>query len=423
MVDTLLQKPLDGPAARKPSSMSDATIYADSDAMVPFDFDPRTRVVYGPGTLDRLGELARETGGTRVLVVSDEGIARAGHLERAVSRLSEAGLATHVFTDVQPNPTTDDVDRGLAVAKQYEVDMLVAIGGGSSMDCAKGINFLLTNGGRMQDYWGVGKATKPMLPLIAIPTTSGTGSEAQSFAIIADAKTHVKMACGDKKAACRVAILDPELTLSMPLTVTAATGIDAISHALESYVTTKRNPVSQLFARRAWRLLSSGYPAVLANGAVYSRDELLAARGAMLLGAHLAGAAIENSMLGATHALANPLTAHYGITHGFAVGLMLPHVVRFNSPTVGALYGALAADAKICPADDERAGNLLANRVSQFVQQSGMPTNLVQCGVERKALPGLAEDAAKQWTGTFNPRPVDESSLLSLYEAAFDWAN
>lgn len=390
---------------------------ADIDALVPFDFDPRTRVVFGAGGADRLGELTQEFGGTRVLVVSDEGIVRAGHVDRATASLAKAGIHSVVFTDVQPNPTTEDVDRGLVFARDHNIDFLVAVGGGSSMDCAKGINFLLTNGGQMRDYWGVGKATKPMLPLIAIPTTSGTGSEAQSFAIIADAKTHVKMACGDKKAACRVAILDPELTLSMPHGVTAATGIDAISHALESYVTTRRNPVSQLFARRAWRLLSQGFPTVITNG--QPTDVNLAARGAMLLGAHLAGAAIENSMLGATHALANPLTAHFGITHGLAVGLMLPHVVRFNAPAVGGLYGALAADAKLCSADDSRAGELLADRISALVGLSGMPTHLANCGVQRRLLPQLAEDAARQWTGTFNPRPVDESSLLGLYEAAF----
>ena len=418
----------------------------DIDALAAFDFDPRTRVVFGAGTIARLGELARELGGSRVLVVTDDGIERAGHVAKAVSSLREAGLHTTVFKDVQPNPTTDDVDRGLIVAKVERIDFLVAVGGGSSMDCAKGINFLLTNGGRMQDYWGIGKATKPMLPLIAIPTTAGTGSEAQSFALIADAKTHMKMACGDKKAACRVAILDPELTLSMPASVTAATGIDAISHALESYVTTKRNPISQLFARRAWKLLARGFEEVVGERSrkseVRSQKEgmltdnvessssrsslatrhssLLPARGSMLLGAHLAGAAIENSMLGATHALANPLTAHYGITHGLAVGLMLPHVIRFNAPVVSDLYGKLAEDVGLCAADDPRAAELLAARVALLIESSGSPTYLSTCGVERTMLPQLAIEAAKQWTGTFNPRGVDESSLVELYEAAFD---
>ncbi len=202
------------------------------------------------------------------------------------------------------------------------VDLIVGLGGGSSMDCAKGVNFLLTNGGRMEDYWGVGKATKPMLPMIAVPTTAGTGSEAQSFALIAQAESHMKMACGDKKAACRIAILDPELTVSMPASVTAATGIDAISHAVETFVCNRRNAISQLFSRQAWRLISHGFPRVLAD------PTDLDARGAMLLGAHLAGAAIENSMLGAAHSMANPLSAHFDTTHGVAIGVLLPHVIR-----------------------------------------------------------------------------------------------
>ena len=449
------------PASRNEHSRTDAF---DIDALASFDFDPRTRVVFGAGTVARLGELTRELGGSRVLVVTDDGIERAGHVAKTVASLREAGLDVIVFKDVHPNPTTDDVDRGLAVAKAERIDFLVAVGGGSSMDCAKGINFLLTNGGQIKDYWGIGKATKPMLPSIAIPTTAGTGSEAQSFALIADATTHMKMACGDKKAACRVAILDPALTLSMPASITAATGIDAISHALESYVTTKRNPISQLFARRAWRLLETGFSDVMRETGVRSQvnggndgrqtspltlalspedggegtggvsngsasspsplnpqpSTLLAARGAMLLGSHLAGAAIENSMLGATHALANPLTAHYGITHGLAVGLMLPHVVRFNASVVGSLYGKLAEDIALCEADDPHAGDYLAARVTSLVAASGSPICLATCGVDRTLLPQLAVEAAKQWTGTFNPREVDEASLLELYEAAFD---
>src|SRR5437588_2121207 len=207
------------------------------------------------------------------------------------------------------------------------------------MDCAKGINFLLTNGGAMADYRGFGKAARPMLPSIGIPTTAGTGSEAQSFALIADEKTHMKMACGDRKAAFRIAILDPEVTVSQPLKVTAVTGIDALSHALESYVTTRRNPLAQMFAREAWKLLEANLEVVLA------RPDDVEARGAMQVGAFLAGTAIENSMLGATHACANPLTAHYGITHGVAIGILLPHVVRFNAETVGPLYAELIEDA------------------------------------------------------------------------------
>ena len=187
------------------------------------------------------------------------------------------------------------------------------------MDCAKGVNFLYSNGGKIEDYWGVGKAEKEMLPMIAVPTTAGTGSEMQSFALISDAVTHVKMACGDPKASFRVAILDPLLTLTQPTQVTALTGIDAISHAVETYVTKRRNPISLMFSRESFRLLAGNFQHVIND------PEYVDARASMQLGAAYAGLAIENSMLGAAHALANPLTAEFGIPHGQAVGVMLPH--------------------------------------------------------------------------------------------------
>lgn len=380
-------------------------------SLTDFDFDPRTRVVYGAGVLNRLGEIARDLG-DRALLVTDKGLKAAGHEDRAIDSLQASGISVTIFDDVHPNPTTDDVDRCLAAARDAEINLIIGLGGGSSMDCAKGANFLLTNGGRMEDYWGVGKATRPMLPMIAVPTTAGTGSEAQSFALIANAETHMKMACGDKKAACRVALLDPELTITMPASVTAVTGIDAISHAVETYVTSKRTTVSQLFSRRAWSLLANSFPQVLND------PSDLEARGGMLLGAHFAGAAIENSMLGATHALANPLSAHFGLTHGIAIGVMLPHVVRFNSTVVGELYNDLASDVGLCDSSEESGAEHLARYLTSIVKGWGLPVSLRECHVREELIPTMAEEAAKQWTGTFNPRPVNVESLRELYECA-----
>ena len=181
------------------------------------------RVVFGSGNLDYIGEIARSQGATRILLVTDPGIRDAGHVERAVRSFYRAGLPVRVFDGVIENPTTVQVGKGLFVAREFKPDMIVGLGGGSSMDCAKGINFLYTNGGRMQDYWGTGKATQPMLPLLAVPTTAGTGSEAQSYALITDPETHQKMACGDKKALPKIALLDPELTATQPPKVAAAT--------------------------------------------------------------------------------------------------------------------------------------------------------------------------------------------------------
>jgi alcohol dehydrogenase len=384
-----------------------------SAPLVPFDYQPLTRVVFGAGSLDRLGELVREHGGTRVLLVTDPGLEAAGHPQRAVAAIQQAGLEVFVFDRVEENPTTRHVDVCLRFAREHRIDFIVPVGGGSAMDCAKGTNFLLSNGGEMADYKGFGKATKPMLPSIGVPTTAGTGSEAQSYALIADATTHMKMACGDRKVAFRVAILDPEVTLSQPAKVTAVTGIDALAHAIESYVCTRRSPLSQAFSRAAWRLLEPNLEKVLRDPAD------LEARGAMQLGSNFAGAAIENSMLGACHACANPLTAHYGLTHGIAVGILLPHVIRFNAPAVGPLYGDLAHEAVLLNGDGSAAAEMLARRIMRLTEAAGLPTRLSACGVSRGIFPVLADEAAQQWTGKFNPRPVGFEELYQLYEAAY----
>ncbi len=378
----------------------------------PFDFHTPTRVVFGPGSMNRLGEMARELGASRVLLVTDPGLEAAGHPQRATQSLKDARLEVFLFDDVEENPTSKHVEAGVHFARSLRIDLIVSVGGGSAMDCAKGINFLLTNGGHMADYKGFGKAQRPMLPSIGVPTTSGTGSEAQSYALIADDKTHLKMACGDRKAAFQTAILDPEVTVSQPQHVTALTGIDAVAHALEAYVTSKRNPVSQMFAREAWRLLEANLEKVLNN----PRD--LEARGAMQMGAFLAGTAIENSMLGACHACANPLTAHYGITHGQAIGILLPHVIRFNAREVSALYGDLLDEVGLQDGQPGGPAESLAQRVASLMKQAGLPTTLGACGVSPTILPLLAEEANQQWTARFNPRPVAEPDLVAIYEAA-----
>lgn len=361
------------------------------------------RVVFGPGKLATLGEEVRALGGSRVLIVTDPGLAKTGFVQAARDLMERQGIGVSVFAEVHENPTTDDVDRCVAFARSEDIDLIVGLGGGSSLDTAKGCNFILTNGGRMQDYWGVGKATKPMLPFIAVPTTSGTGSECQSFALIADAESHAKMACGDTKCAAAVSILDPELTVTMPVAVTAHTGIDAIAHALETAVCNKRSEVSSAHSRAAWMLLNEGLPVVLENPGD------LVARARMQLGAAFAGTAIENSMLGIAHACANPLTAQFGIVHGQAVGTMLPHVIRHNSsdPVAAGIYRELAG------------GGDLAERVSHLLDICGMADPLSAQGVDAGSIELLAAEAAEQWTARFNPIAVDETSLAGVYRSAW----
>jgi alcohol dehydrogenase len=365
-----------------------------------FDSLATTRVIFGENCLDQVGQLSKELGAVRVLIVTDRGIQQAGYAERVKKSLQQNGIDAFEYGDVEENPTDLNVQIGADFAREHSpIDLIIGLGGGSSMDVAKGINFILTNGGKMENYWGFNKAKSSMLPSIGIPTTAGTGSEAQSYALISQDDTHIKMACGDIKARFRVVILDPVLTLTTPKNVTAISGIDAITHTVETFVTKNRNPFSQMHSREAWRLLNRSFETVLND------PSNLLARSDMLLGSYFAGVAIEHSMLGAAHACANPLTARYGIAHGIAVSIMLPSVISFNSVDVSELYSQLA--------------DPLLERIRQFQLAASLPQRLRDCSVEQNSLRGLAKEAATQWTGLHNPRPLTEPDFLSLYEDTF----
>jgi alcohol dehydrogenase len=377
-----------------------------------FDYAPRTRTVFGEGCLSRIGELARELGFRRTLLVADPGIRATGYAERCQTTLRAAGIEVSTFHGFGANPTSPMVERGAEQAREQDVDSLIGLGGGSSLDCAKGINFIWSGGGSMRDYWGWAKLGEPSLPSIGIPTTAGTGSEAQSYALISDETTHVKMACGDPGVAFKVALLDPELTLTQPDSLTAVAGYDAVSHAVEAYVTTRRSALSDVFSRDAWRLLASHYERVLDH----PTDR--PARGAMLLGSHFAGIAIENGMLGATHACANPLSAHYGTDHGVAIAMMLPHVVSWNAAAADARYAELLAVVGL--SSTHEPGVQLSRRLDTLARAGQLPRSLSAVGIPREDIPRLAEDAAQQWTGQFNPRAFDREGAQMLYERAYD---
>jgi len=365
-----------------------------------FDARPSPRILFGPGRLAELPQVAGELGASRVLLVTDAGLLAAGHVDRARELLEQAGLEVHVYGESHVNPSESDIERCRRFAQPLEPDLIVGFGGGSSMDTAKGCNFLLHHGGRMADFRGYGHASRPMLPFVAIPTTAGTGSECQSYAVVSRDETHEKMACGDPKALARVAILDPELTVSQPPAIATLTALDALSHALESAVCTKRNPISTAYSRQAFSLAASALEAVLRN------DADLDTRGRMLLGAAMAGSAIENSMLGGAHATANPLTARYEVPHGHAVALMLPHVIRFNSedPAAAATYAELG----------QVVGRPLLDWLDAMLDLAALETPRIDPG----RFPPLAADAAGQWTAQFNPRPLDHDALMALYQAA-----
>jgi alcohol dehydrogenase len=368
--------------------------------MHPTDARPNPRILFGAGRLAELPACVSSLGSKHALIVTDPGIVAAGHVARATAFLTTAGIEATVFEGSHINPTESDIEACRDFAKSIQPDVLIGLGGGSSMDTAKGCNFLLHNPGRMADYKGYGLAKNAMLPFIAIPTTAGTGSECQSYAIVSSDATHEKMACGDPKALAHTAILDPELTASQPQGVATLTALDALSHALESAVCTKRNDISSAFSTEAFQLISTAIRDVLTGTAD------LETRGHMLHGAALAGCAIENSMLGAAHATANPLTARFNVPHGLAVTIMLPHVIRLNhsDPEIATIYQGLACN--------------LDSTLIDWLEKTISLAHLPKTEIPISAIPDLAEAASQQWTGRFNPVPLDHATITALYQNA-----
>jgi alcohol dehydrogenase len=385
-----------------------------------FDFAYRPRIVFGPGSSARAGELALAHDATSVLLVSDPGVAAAGHADAVGSALRDHRIAVHVFTDVHENPTLADVSACAAVARRHGPDLIIGLGGGSALDVAKACTMVCAEGTDIARRPGMTASTRPHLPMIAIPTTAGTGSECQPHAVLTDEETHAKVAFATSQSLPKVAVLDPALTTTQPRKVTADSGSDAIVHAVEVWVTKPRNELSSLFAGEAFSLLTGNLPTVLAN------PDDVDARGRMQLGAAWAGLGIAHSMLGAAHAAGNALTARYRISHGAAVASMLPAVIRFNSQDdlVRARYAALAERSGLAadgsdPAERERRlVAALLERLSSLWSLTGNPAGLSGFGVRAEDLGDLAVEAAKQRTGSFNPRAVSASVFRELYAEA-----
>jgi alcohol dehydrogenase class IV len=307
------------------------------------------------------------------------------------------------------------VDAGAAHAAPSGIDLIVGLGGGTSLDCAKAINLALTNadlnkGGRIADYRGYGKATRPLHPMIAVPTSAGTGSESQSDVWLVDSAAKARINVGDLKMTYRVALLDPKLTLTQPPELAAASGYDAISRALETLWSSKRTPISECFSREAWRLLDGSFTRSVRV------PEDLEARGAVQLGAHLAGLAAEYSSLGAAHALARSLAANCGLRRGAAHALMLPHVVRWYSEALAKEGSSPGISVNGTGAAGYAA---LGARLRDLAAAAELPQALRDTPVPESVLPRLAEEAAAEWSARFSPRALDAVAALELYQAAW----
>lgn len=385
--------------------------------MHPFSFATTAQILCESGSAARLGELCRERGASRVLLVSDPGITRLGMLDGVLPGFATAGVAVEVYDQVLADPPESVVLQAVAQARSMGAQLVVGFGGGSSMDVAK-LVALLAHPQAIQglgEVFGVGNARGPRLPLIQVPTTAGTGSEVTPIAIVTTGET-TKTGVVSPYLLPDLAVLDADLTLGLPPAVTAATGIDAMVHAIEAYTSKlKKNPLSDLLAREALRLLAANLDEVVRNGA--NRE----ARQAMLLGACLAGQAFANAPVAAVHALAYPLGGHFHIPHGLSNALVLPEVIRFNAPVAAPLYAELAP--LLLGARLRAGGDLTEQFIAELAELSprcGLPSRLRDAGVLEDRLPTLARDAMlQQRLLVNNPREVSEADALAIYRAAY----
>jgi len=384
--------------------------------MKPFSFHTSRSIINEPGALQHLGELCRDQNVSRPLIVTDQGIVQIGLLAQLEKALNQAKLPYSAFTDVVADPPEDIVARALDQALQDKVDGVIGFGGGSSMDTAKLVALLARSGEQLADIYGVNQARGQRLPLILIPTTAGTGSEVTAVAIVTTGET-TKAGVVATQLLPDVAVLDAELTLGLPPHITAATGIDAMVHAIEAYTSAhSKNPYSDMLAREALRLMAVNLHAATHQG------QQLPARQAMLYGACLAGQAFANSPVAAVHALAYPLGGHYHIPHGLSNSLVLPHVLRFNAGAAAPLYAELAQ--LIVPGlqagDEDTATEALICFLQDLIAELPLPTRLRELKIEESGLPQLARDAMlQQRLLVNNPREVLEHDALAIYQAAY----
>lgn len=385
--------------------------------MSPFIFNTTKSIQFGAGVLARLGDIARASMGTRVLLVTDPGMMSTGIVERAQAILTAAGVEVTLFADVQADPPETVIHAATDTARSADIQGVIGLGGGSSLDVAKLVALLAMGQEELKSVYGVGNAKGPRLPLILVPTTSGTGSEVTPISIVTTG-TAEKMGVVSPVLLPDVALLDPELTYGLPAHVTAATGIDAMVHAIEAYASANanNNPLSRMLAVQALQLMGASILRAVHDG----KDAR--ARGDMLLGSMLAGQAFANSPVAAVHALAYPLGGHFHIPHGLSNALVLPHVLRFNAATAPGAYAELAPHVfpTLASLEGQERAAAFCDELAKLSRECGLPQTLRDMKITEDWLPRLASDAMNQTRLLVNnPRPVTEADAMAIYRAAF----
>jgi alcohol dehydrogenase len=363
-------------------------------------------VHFGRGALAALGPEARGFG-RKALLVTDRGLAASGIVEQVARVLRDAGVEPLIFDRVEPNPTIAQVEAGLEAGAGKEVGLIVSVGGGSAHDCAKVIALVAANGGEVRDFEGLDRSAHRGLPLICVNTTAGSGADVSRYAVITDPRRDLKMIIVDRHPMPRVAVNDPLLTVGMPTAVTMASGIDALTHAIEAYVSTLASELSSLYALRAMELVVADLETAVRDGAD------LDAREGMMMGSMLAGFAIDSASVGAVHAMAHQLGAVYDLPHGVCNGVLLPVVVEFNESTASERYGRIAALF-----GGAATGRRLPALLRSLGDRVGLPRGLAALGVDRARVPELAARAMTDMCMSTNPRPMTEADVVRLFERA-----
>lgn len=368
----------------------------------------------GPGAIKEVGPQAKGLGASKALVVTDVGIRQLGLADEVKGLLEVSGVPAVIFDGAQPNPTDLNVEAGLKVLKEEKCDIIISLGGGSSHDCAKGIGIVAGNGGSIRDYAGINMSTRPMTPLIAINTTAGTASEMTRFCIITNTDTKVKMAIVDWRCTASVSINDPLTMVKKPAALTAATGMDALTHAVEAYVSTIATPVTDSAALMAIKLISENLRNAVANG------ENFEARSNMAYAQFLAGMAFNNASLGYVHAMAHQLGGYYDLPHGVCNAILLPHVERFNliSNPKRLADIAVAMGEKVEGLSTRDAAEVALNSIVRLSQDIGIPSGLTELGVKEADLIIMAENAMKDACSFTNPRKAKLDDVIQIFKNA-----
>ncbi|GHD81268.1 L-threonine dehydrogenase [Vogesella fluminis] len=368
----------------------------------------------GDGCLNDAMQAIRGYGFRHALIVTDAGLARAGVAAKVAALLLAQDIQATIFNGAQPNPTVGNVEAGLALLRDKCCDCVISLGGGSPHDCAKGIALVATNGGHIGDYEGVDKSAKPQLPLIAINTTAGTASEMTRFCIITDEARHIKMAIVDRNVTPILSVNDASLMLAKPAALTAATGMDALTHAIEAYVSTAATPITDACALQAVTLIAANLRTAVRNG------QDLHAREQMAYAQFLAGMAFNNASLGYVHAMAHQLGGFYDLPHGVCNAVLLPHVEAFNAEVSAARLAevACAMGEDVAGLDDAAGAEVCLSAIRRLAADVGIPAGLTQLGVRHADIPTLAANALKDACGLTNPRPASQTEIEAIFRGA-----